>query len=151
MRPLKILVLHGPNMNLLGRREPEVYGSITLEQVNRALEAKAAELDAAVDTFQSNHEGELIDRIQGAPAAYRGILINPAAFTHYSYAVREALSAAGLPLVEVHLSNIFAREDFRAHSVISPVAEGVICGFGLSSYLLGLEALVLAIGAGDKR
>ena len=151
MVPLKILVLHGPNLNLLGRREPEIYGSIALDQVNTTLEGKAAELGAAIDSYQSNHEGELIDRIQAASASYQGILINPAAFTHYSYALREALAAAGLPLVEVHLSNIFAREAFRAHSVVSPVAAGVICGFGINSYLLGLEALVQVITIGGKR
>ncbi len=151
MIPLKILVLHGPNLNLLGRREPEIYGSITLDQANAALEAKAAKLGAAIDSFQSNHEGELIDRIQAASASYKGILINPAAFTHYSYALREALAATGLPLVEVHLSNIFAREAFRSHSVVSPVSVGVICGFGINSYLLGLEALVQIIGEGGKR
>jgi len=150
MSPLKIMVLHGPNLNLLGRREPEIYGSITLDQVNTALKEKAAALGAAIDLFQSNHEGELIDQIQAASATYSGILINPAAFTHYSYALREALAASGLPLVEVHLSNIFAREAFRSHSVISPVAVGVICGFGLSSYLMGLEALIKMIGAGEK-
>jgi 3-dehydroquinate dehydratase II len=150
MSPLKILVLHGPNLNLLGRREPEIYGSITIDQVNSALEEKAAALGAAIDLFQSNHEGELIDQIQSASATYSGILINPAAFTHYSYALREALAAAGLPLVEVHLSNIFARETFRSHSVVSPVAAGMICGFGLNSYLLGLEALVQVIGAGEQ-
>lgn len=150
MSLLKILVLHGPNLNLLGRREPEIYGSITLDQVNTTLREKAAALGAAVDSFQSNHEGELIDKIQSAAATYSGILINPAAFTHYSYALREALVAAGLPLVEVHLSNIFAREAFRSHSVVSPVAAGVICGFGLNSYLLGLEALVQVIVSGEK-
>ncbi len=151
MTQLKILVLHGPNLNQLGRREPEIYGSITLDQVNTALKEKAAELGAAIDSFQSNHEGELIDKIQAASAAYNGILINPAAFTHYSYALREALAAAALPLVEVHLSNIFAREAFRSHSVVSPVAAGVICGFGINSYPLGLEALVQVIGEGGKR
>ncbi len=151
MAAYKIMVLHGPNLNLLGRREPEVYGSITLDRVNKALEEKADELGAAIDAFQSNHEGELIDRIQAASTTYAGILINPAAFTHYSYALREALAAAGLPLVEVHLSNIFAREAFRSHSVVSPVAAGVICGFGINSYLLGLEALVRVIAAGGKR
>ncbi len=145
MSPIKVIVLHGPNLNLLGKREPELYGSVTLEQIDAALQERAAELQVAVECCQSNHEGVLIDRIQGAADQYAGILINPAAFTHYSYAIRDALAATGLPLVEVHLSNIFAREDFRSHSVISPLANGVISGLGADSYILGLEALVKII------
>lgn len=150
MKTLKILVLHGPNLNLLGSREPEVYGTITLRQIDEALAAKAAALGVKIDTFQSNHEGELIDRIQAAVAGYDGILINPAALTHYSYALREALAALKLPLVEVHLSNIFAREEFRSHSVIAPVSSGMICGFSQDSYLFGLEALINLIGKGPS-
>jgi len=136
-----ILVLHGPNLNLLGEREPHIYGSMTLEKIDRALKKEGEELGFAVQCFQSNHEGELIDRIQEAAKTCVGILINPAALSHYSYALRDALSAAGLPLVEVHLSNVFARESFRHHSVITPVAEGMICGLGPESYFLGLNAL----------
>jgi 3-dehydroquinate dehydratase II len=137
----KILVLHGPNLNLLGDRDPEHYGHLTLEQINQALEEKAEKLGFTIDCFQSNHEGVLIDRIQQAQVPYRGILFNPAAFSHYSYALRDAIEVVSIPLVEVHLSNIHKREVFRQHSVISPVAAGVICGLGLNSYLLGLEAL----------
>ncbi len=137
-----ILILHGPNLNLLGEREPDIYGNMTLEEIDRALKKEGEEMGFTVQCFQSNHEGELIDRIQEAAKTCVGIMINPAALSHYSYALRDALSAAGLPLVEVHLSNVFARESFRQHSVITPVAEGMICGLGPESYLLGLKALV---------
>ena len=136
-----ILVLHGPNLNLLGNRDPEHYGDQTLEQINLALAEKADKLGLYVDCFQSNHEGELIDTIQQAHSRYQGILFNPAAFTHYSYALRDVLEAVKIPVIEVHLSNIYQREAFRQHSVISPIAAGVICGLGLNSYLLGLDAL----------
>lgn len=136
-----ILVLHGPNLNLLGNRDPEHYGDQTLEQINLALAEKAEKLGLNVNCFQSNHEGELIDTIQQAHSSYQGILFNPAAFTHYSYALRDVLEAVKIPVIEVHLSNIYQREAFRQHSVISPVAAGVICGLGLNSYLLGLDAL----------
>ncbi len=145
MSRLKVLVLHGPNLNLLGGRDPDIYGSLTLEQVNEALKERGSNLRAEVDCFQSNHEGLLADRIQEAAHVYDGLLINPAALTHYSYVLRDTLAACGLPLVEVHLSNIYAREAFRQHSVISPVAGGVICGLGMDSYLLGLEALIRLI------
>ena len=137
----KILVLHGPNLNMLGRREPQVYGTWTLAEIDAALQQRAAELDLRLECRQSNHEGELVDWIQQAEGSVQGLLINPAAFTHYSYALREALAAVKIPAVEGHLSNIFAREPFRRQSVISPVVSGVICGLGLDSYLLGLEAL----------
>ncbi len=142
MAGCSILVLHGPNLNLLGRREPELYGTRTLAEIDQFLKERAPDLDARVETFQSNCEGALIDRIQEAQGHFDGILINPGALTHYSYSLRDALSASRLPLVEVHLSNIFAREPFRRHSVISPVAGGIMCGFGEDSYLLGLEALL---------
>ncbi len=138
----KILVIHGPNLHLLGTREPETYGSVTLAEIDQSIASLAAELGCAVESFQSNHEGEIIDRIGKARGAFQGILINPAAFTHTSVAVRDAIAAAGLPAVEVHLSNIHSRESFRHISYIAPVCRGQISGFGPDSYLLGLRALM---------
>ncbi len=138
---MKILVLHGPNLNLLGIREPGIYGSCTLKEINDEITVLAATLGVSVDFMQSNHEGVLIDAIQAARSGYDGILINPAAFTHTSIAIRDALSAVAIPVVEVHLSNIHSREEFRAHSYIAPVAVGQISGFGKESYLLGLRAI----------
>ncbi len=137
-----ILVLHGPNLNLLGKREPGVYGAITLEEINRGLEQEARSLQAEIAALQSNHEGVLVDSIQGALGTHQGILINPGAYTHTSVAIRDAIAAVNLPAVEVHLSNIHKREEFRHHSYIAPVAIGQICGFGAESYRLGLHALV---------
>jgi 3-dehydroquinate dehydratase II len=137
-----ILVLHGPNLNLLGTREPEVYGAITLADVNRQLEESAAERGASLRIVQSNHEGTLVDAIHAALGWADGILINPGALTHYSYALRDAVAAVGVPTVEIHLSNVYAREQFRHTSVIAPVCRGQISGFGVQSYLLGLAALM---------
>jgi 3-dehydroquinate dehydratase-2 len=139
---LSILVLHGPNLNLLGLREPGIYGSLTLAEINRLLESKAVELQAEVLSVQSNHEGVLVDAIHGALGKHQGIVINAGAYTHTSVALRDAIAAVNLPTVEVHLSNIYRREDFRHHSYIAPVVIGQISGFGAQSYLLGLEALV---------
>jgi len=137
----RIMVLHGPNLNLLGRREPEIYGRVTLEEINASLNKLAAEIGVVLSIHQSNHEGELIDLIQGAATEARGILINPAALSHYSIGLHDALKAVDLPVVEVHLSNIYGRESFRSRSVVSPAANGVISGFGKESYLMGLRAL----------
>lgn len=138
---MRLLVIHGPNLNLLGKREPEIYGTLTLEEIDVALQQLAHELGCSLTAFQSNSEGALVDAVQGALGAYDGILINPAAYTHTSVALRDALAATGIPFVEVHLSNIHRREPFRHHSYMAPLAVGQICGFGLDSYLLGMRAL----------
>ena len=138
---MKFMILHGPNLNLLGKREPTIYGSITIDDINSSLVELAAELGCELAFFQSNSEGELINAIHGSVLECHGILINPAAYTHTSIAIRDALSAVGLPVVEVHLSNIHRRETFRHISMVAPVAVGQICGFGGDSYLLGLRAL----------
>lgn len=137
----KILVLHGPNINLTGIREPDTYGRMTLEDINQRILARAQQLGMECDIFQSNHEGALIDKIHEALENYDGIVINAGAYTHYSYAIRDAISSVKKPCVEVHMSNIHAREPFRHESVIAPVCAGQICGFGWQSYLLGVEAV----------
>ena len=143
MKALKILVLHGPNLNLLGTREPEVYGKGSLDDLNARVAGLAAELGVTADFFQSNHEGELIDRIHRCGEdGVCGLLINPGGLTHTSVSLRDAIAATGIPTIEVHLSNIHAREAFRQHSYIAPVALGQICGLGTTGYTLALRALV---------
>ena len=139
---MRVLLIHGPNLNLLGTREPGIYGMETLDSINRKCMKLADELGIELDIQQSNSEGEIIDAIQAAANNARGIVINPGAYTHYSYAIRDAVAAVKIPTVEVHLSNIHSREEFRHKSVIAPVAAGQIAGFGANSYLLGLRAVV---------
>ncbi len=147
----RILIIHGPNLNLLGKREPEIYGKISLAQINHALKDLAREKNIELDIVQSNHEGEIVELIAKASRLhFDGIVINPAAYTHTSVAIRDAIQATKIPAVEVHLSNIYAREDFRHTSLIAPVAKGQIAGFGLHSYILGLEALLDIIIAKRK-
>ena len=137
----KILVIHGPNLNLLGKREEDIYGKMSLDDINKSLKVKADALGIGIDTFQSNHEGDIVQKIQDAKAeGFSAVLINPAAYTHTSVAIRDAVSAIDIPVVEVHISNIYAREEFRHKSLIAPAASGQISGFGVNSYILGLEA-----------
>ena len=139
----KILVLHGPNLNLLGTREPEIYGRTTLADINGMIAARAKEAGIAADLLQSNHEGVLVDALQDAPKkGYAFVILNAAAFTHYSVAIRDAIAAIATPVIEVHLSNIHQREEFRHHSVISPVVMGQIAGFGADSYMAALEVVI---------
>jgi 3-dehydroquinate dehydratase-2 len=146
-----ILVLHGPNLNLLGSREPEVYGRLTLAEVDREIERYGRARGIRVECRQSNHEGALVDALQTAEQqGFHAVVFNPGAFTHYSIALRDAVSAIALPVIEVHLSNVHAREEFRRHSVIAPVARGQISGFGLRSYLLGIDAALGLLQARRK-
>ncbi len=139
---MRVGVIHGPNLRLLGRREPEVYGTATLSDVDAALGELAGQLDVEIETFQSNHEGEILDHVEDAAGRVDGFVINPGALTHTSVALRDALTGVDRPFVEVHLSNTAAREPFRHHSYLSGVAAGVVYGFGVESYLLGLRGLV---------
>jgi len=136
----KILVIHGPNLNMLGKREPEVYGHRSLGEINQQLETRAESLGIELDIFQSNHEGRIVDKIQSAPGRCDAVVINPAAFTHTSVAIRDALLLVDAPIIEIHLSNIYKREPFRHKSLIADIAIGQICGFGASGYIMALEA-----------
>jgi len=141
----KILVIHGPNLNLLGQREPDIYGKVTIDDINSDLKKRAKSNKVTLEIVQSNHEGEIVELIGKSAGKFAAILINPAAYTHTSVAIRDAISSVKVPTVEVHLSNIYAREEFRHTSLISAVAKGQICGFGKMSYVLGLEAAISLI------
>ena len=147
---LELQVVHGPNLNMLGLREPSVYGYSTLEEINQDLILLAGSLGVSIDCFQSNSEGDLVSCIQATFGRKHGILINPAAYTHTSIALRDAIVAVSLPVVEVHLSNIHGHEAFRHNSYIAPIAIGQVCGFGSNSYRLGLRALVDYLGSSDQ-
>lgn len=147
---MKILVINGPNLNMLGKREPEIYGTLTLDSINAGVAALAAELGVEVAFFQSNHEGELVQKIQDAMGVYQALVINPGAYTHTSIALRDAVAATGIPTVETHISNIHRREDFRKHSYLSGVAAGQISGFGADSYLLALRAAATLCAQGGN-
>jgi 3-dehydroquinate dehydratase-2 len=138
---MDILVIHGPNLNLLGTREPEIYGTLTLAEIDKRIAREAELLRVRAACVQHNTEGGIIQEIQDARGKYAGIVINAGAYTHYAYAIRDAIAAVGIPTVEVHMSNVYAREAFRGQSVIAAVCRGTICGFGWESYLLGLRAL----------
>ena len=142
----KILVIHGPNLNLLGTREVDVYGSVTIDDINKDLKKAAQAKKVTLEIMQSDHEGDIVEKIGKAKGRFDAILINPAAYTHTSVAIRDAISAVNIPTVEVHLSNIYSREEFRHTSLIAPVAKGQVTGFGKVSYLLGLEAILSLIG-----
>lgn len=142
----KILVIHGPNLKLLGKREVDVYGNVTIDAINSELKKKAKAAGIALEIMQSDHEGQIVEKIGGSKGKFDAILINPAAYTHTSVAIRDAISAVNVPTVEVHLSNIYAREEFRHTSLVAPVARGQVSGFGKASYLLGLEAAIGLIG-----
>ena len=140
-----VLVLHGPNLNLLGTREPEIYGSATLADINEMLKKRAEEAGLGIEFLQSNHEGVLVDAVQAARGKYDYIIFNAAAFTHYSIALRDAIAAVEVPVIDVHISNIHQREEFRHTSVLAPVALGQICGLGVASYMAALEAIIFRL------
>lgn len=142
----RILVIHGPNLNLLGERDPKYYGNDTFEAINNQIVARAERKDFACDIFQSNFEGAIIDKLHEARKVYDGVILNAGAYTHYSYAIRDAIEAINIPVIEVHLSNISARDEFRNKSVIAPVCKGTIAGFGKASYFLAIEALFEVFG-----
>ncbi|OGC11223.1 type II 3-dehydroquinate dehydratase [candidate division WOR-1 bacterium RIFOXYA12_FULL_52_29] len=139
---MKVLVIHGPNLSLLGERETDVYGKLTLEEINKALLESAKNEGVELEIVQMDSEGEIVEKIGSARKSFQALLINPGAYTHYSIAIRDAVAGVKIPTVEVHLSNIYAREEFRQKSVIAPVAVGQVSGFGLNSYLLGLKAAI---------
>ncbi|MBC7362166.1 MAG: type II 3-dehydroquinate dehydratase [Candidatus Aminicenantes bacterium] len=143
---MKILVINGPNLNFLGKRNVSIYGQKTLEEINSELRERAEEMGVEVEFFQSNHEGEIIDRLQKVDE-FDGVIINPGALAHYSYSLRDAIEPLKIPVIEVHLSNIFSREDFRSHSVTAPVCQGVLSGFGWKVYLFALEIMVKLAGS----
>ena len=145
---MKILVIHGPNLNLLGKREPDIYGKVSIKNIDAELKKLAKAHNVSLKTFQSNHEGEIVTRIQEADGAFDAIVMNPAAYTHTSVAIRDAVSAVSVPVIEVHLSNIYGREAFRHQSLVAPVAAGQISGFGAKSYVLGFFA---ALGLKGKK
>ncbi len=141
---MKILIIHGPNLNLLEKRDKSIYGGESLDEINRLIKNKAIELDMEVEIFQSNHEGQIVDKIQEImDSCYGGLIINPAGFTHYSVVIRDAIEILKIPVIEVHLSNIYGREDFRKESVLAPVCTGQISGLGSISYLIAMDALKL--------
>lgn len=147
---IKILIIHGPNLNLLGRREIDIYGTTDLKTINDRVSKKAKSLKVAAEFYQSDHEGDIVETIGKADKKFNAIIINPAAYTHTSVAIRDAINAINIPTIEVHLTNIYAREEFRQKSLISPVAKGIISGFGVNSYLLGLDAAILMCKKSEK-
>jgi 3-dehydroquinate dehydratase-2 len=146
----KIIVIHGPNLNLLGKREPDTYGNVTFDELNNMLRKAALKAGVELGIAQSNHEGEIVDIIQKTDGKFEAIIINPGAYTHTSIAIRDAIAAVGIPVVEVHISNIYKREDFRHKSYISEVAVGVISGFGISGYMLGIRAALSILKTGKN-
>ena len=143
--PMRVLIIHGPNLQLLGKRQPGIYGTADLAAINRSLQRAARARRVALTILQSNHEGDIVERIGSAKQRYDAIVINPAAYTHTSVAIRDAIEACGVPTIEVHVSNIYAREPFRQHSLIAPVCRGQVCGFGSDSYHLGLQAALALV------